>query len=77
VTKELPDLRSDPHAWFSASDVLGDGRLSRSEAINVLLSQFPLDVGVFNREMERRWPGFDTDGDGYVTREEFFRPNSV
>lgn len=75
--KVLPDLRADPHAWFSASDVLGDGRLSRSEVINVLLSQFPLDVAIFQREMEQRWPGFDPNGDGYVTREEFFEPSTV
>jgi hypothetical protein len=75
--RDLPDLRTDPHAWFSASDVLGDGRLSLSEAMNVLLSQFPLDVSIFEKEMERRWPGFDPDGDGYVTKQEFFEPTSV
>lgn len=75
-TRVLPDLDQEPEAWFSASDVKGDGRLSKQETINLLLSQYPLDVAKFEEEMERRWPQFDPDGDGYVTRIEFFAPGT-
>ena len=42
--------------WFRTCDVKGDGYLSKQEVINVLLSQFPLDVDRFEARMEDAWP---------------------
>ena len=85
--------------WFRTCDVKGDGYLSKQEVINVLLSQFPLDVDRFEARMEDAWPQVDPNGDGYcldgrarclsflrgpisllgdgyVSRDEFFAPET-
>ena len=49
--RRLPPISSDPEGWFHAVDVEGDGRLSRSQVTEVLLTQFPLDVNRFEARM--------------------------
>ncbi|EOD03787.1 hypothetical protein EMIHUDRAFT_221965 [Emiliania huxleyi CCMP1516] len=68
----LPSLERQPEVWFRTCDVKGDGYLSKQEVINVLLSQFPLDVDRFEARMEDAWPQVDPNGDG----DEFFAPET-
>jgi len=72
----LPSLERQPEVWFRTCDVKGDGYLSKQEVINVLLSQFPLDVDRFEARMEDAWPQVDPNGDGYISRDEFFAPET-
>jgi len=39
----VPDLRADPAAWWRVVDVNGDGKLSRTEVLEALKAQLPID----------------------------------
>jgi len=72
----LPSLSADPDGWFRCVDFEGDGRLSKAQVLDVLTTQFPLDVDKFEETMEQLWPRWDPDGSGFVTRTEFATPGS-
>ena len=42
--------------------------------MEALVTQFPLDVERFEQALEQLWPRWDHDGDGAISRAEFFRP---
>jgi len=73
----LPSLATDAEAWFAAVDFEGDGRLSKAQVLQVMLTQFPLDVPKFEAKMDELWPTFDKTGSGYVSRAEFFAPGGL
>ena len=70
-TMRLPSLTEDGGAaWFCAVDYDGSGRLSKAQVLQVLLTQFPLDVPKFEAKLEEFWPRFDRDGTGHVSHSE-------
>lgn len=53
----VPDIRSDPESWFRAVDIDGDGRLSRSEVVECLKAQLPVDNQALDQALDdpRHW----------------------
>lgn len=72
----VPSLSSDPGGWFECVDVEGDGRLSKAQVLEVLTTQFPLDMDKAEGAIDELWPRWDLDGSGYVTRAEFSTPQT-
>lgn len=72
----VPSLSVDPEGWFRCVDVEGDGKLSKEQVSDVLLTQFPLDVAKFEAAMEKLWKRWDSDGSGYITQDEFYLPST-
>ncbi len=76
ATRTLPSIRDDPHGWFACVDVEGDGRLSKVQVREALVTQFPLDTSKFDGVIDTLWARWDHDGSGFVSREEFADPDS-
>jgi N-acetylgalactosamine-6-sulfatase len=66
VTQQAARPAIDRNAIFDRKDSNGDEMLTLEE----YLDRFPDQA-----EGRRRFPGFDKDGDGQLSREEFVRPN--
>ena len=73
--KEVPRASEDPDGWFFCVDVEGDGRLSRTQVLNVLLTQFPLDWRKTEEALPTLWERWDRDGSGFISRQEFMDPD--
>ena len=73
--KEVPVASEDPDGWFFCVDVEGDGRLSRTQVLNVLLTQFPLDWRKTEEALPTLWERWDRDGSGFISRQEFMDPD--
>eukprot|EP00966_Prymnesium_polylepis_P146749 3389667-Prymnesium_polylepis.1 len=70
----VPKLEEDPEGWFRLLDIEGEDRLDKSQVLQVLLTQFPLDVVKFEASLNELWPKFDTKKTGFVSRDDFFAP---
>ncbi|KAL1527443.1 hypothetical protein AB1Y20_016109 [Prymnesium parvum] len=70
----VPKLESDPEGWFRLLCLEGEDRLDKAQVMQVLLTQFSLDVLKFEASLNELWPTFDTEGTGFITREAFFAP---
>jgi hypothetical protein len=64
----------DPGGWFFAVDVSGQGRLSRREVLNVLLTQFPIDLDRLEANLSTLWQKWDVDGSGFISQRDFVDP---
>ena len=73
--KEVPLASEDPDGWFFCVDVEGDGRLSRTQVLNVLVSTFPLDWRKTEEALPTLWERWDRDGSGFISRQEFMDPD--
>ena len=73
--KEVPLASEDPDGWFFCVDVEGDGRLSRTQVLNVLVTQFPLDWRKTEEALPTLWERWDRDGSGFISRQEFMDPD--
>ena len=73
--KEVPVASEDPDGWFFCVDVEGDGRLSRTQVLNVLVSTFPLDWRKTEEALPTLWERWDRDGSGFISRQEFMDPD--
>mmetsp|Transcript_15528 Transcript_15528/g.40122 ORF Transcript_15528/g.40122 Transcript_15528/m.40122 type:complete len:451 (-) Transcript_15528:392-1744(-) len=71
---EVPTVTEDPGGWFFCVDVDGAGRLSRREVLNVLVTQFPIDLEKLEANLATLWSRWDIDGSGFLTREDFVDP---
>lgn len=71
--ERLPLLSEDAEGWFRCV-ALGRGELGKSQVMEALVTQFPLDVERFEEALEQLWPRWDHDQDGAISRAEFFRP---
>eukprot|EP00927_Polykrikos_kofoidii_P056864 TRINITY_DN50952_c0_g1_i1.p1 TRINITY_DN50952_c0_g1~~TRINITY_DN50952_c0_g1_i1.p1 ORF type:complete len:341 (+),score=63.70 TRINITY_DN50952_c0_g1_i1:137-1024(+) len=73
----VPSILEDPHGWFKACDVDGDGRLSRDEIVEALKAQLPLDTAKVERLVRDNdadaWASWDADGSGFVEYNEIIR----
>jgi hypothetical protein len=69
----IPDIRSDPRAWFRFFDVNRSGHLERNEVIQAFLRTFgaTCDAAVLTSVVTELWPIFDHDGSGTITEVEF------
>jgi hypothetical protein len=74
---ELPDIRADPAAWFKIVDMDGDGKLSRTEIIDALKAQLPIDCKRLDMEAKALWAVWDKDGSGFIEEAEFFGPEGM
>jgi Ca2+-binding EF-hand superfamily protein len=78
---EVPDIRSDPDGWFEAVDIDGDGRLSRMEVVECLKEQLPIDNAALDAALADAghwmWQQWDTDGNGYIERQELLSPEGL
>ena len=70
----VPLLAEDPEGWFRCVDHHGRSELSKAQVADALVTQFPLDVPHFEKALEKLWPRWDHNGDGSISRAEFFRP---
>ena len=69
--KEVPKLAEDPDAWFKCVDSDNSGFLSRTEVVDALKAQLPLDWERFEKEMvPEMWKRWDHNDDGKLTLEE-------
>jgi len=70
----IPDVRTDPEGWFSAVDVDRNNHLSRSEAIEAIKAQFPVDVAALDAAVSDPqhwlWQQWDSNGSGTLERNE-------
>jgi len=70
----VPDVRTNPDAWFTAVDVDGNNKLSRFEAIEALKAQFALDVAGLDAAVADpdhwMWQQWDVDRSGTLERNE-------
>ena len=72
--QRLPKIADDAEGWFRCVDHRGTNQLDRQQVFEALVTQFPLDVERFDAALGELWPRWDTDGDGAISRAEFFRP---
>ena len=70
--RRVPDIRSDPDAWFGTVDVDGDGQLSHAEVVEALKATLPVDPYAFDRAAAEPgwWAQYDQDGSGYIEKHE-------
>jgi len=73
--RRVPDIRTDPDAWFGTVDLDGDGRLSREEVVECFKAQLPVDLAAMDRAAadDVWWSQWDTDGSGFIERHELPR----
>ena len=67
----VPDVSADPDGWFRCVDVEGDGRLSRLQVVNVLVSQFPVDQVRLEAALPELWKRWDVGESGAINQREF------
>ena len=72
--RALPKVSDDPDGWFFCVDVEGDGRLSRQQVLNVLVTQFAIDLDKLEAAMPSLWARWDIDGSGFVSKLDFLHP---
>lgn len=73
TVKQLPRLdrsREAMTAWFNAADYVGDGRLSRTEAMQVLKAQYRLDWRSLEQHIGELWVRWDANRSGYIDFED-------
>ena len=76
----LAHLLTVPHGLdshcgqFFAVDVSGQGKLSRREVLNVLVTQYPIDLDRLEANLPTLWSKWDVDGSGFINREDFVDP---
>ena len=71
----VPKISEDVDGWFFCVDAEGDGRLSRQQVLNVLVSQFPIDLAKLEEVVPVLWERWDADASGYISKEEFLDPD--
>ncbi len=75
---DVPALKvGDPAAadmWFSYLDSDNDGSLSYDEILDGLKAQIPLEWPQIECDVDAKWGRWDKNGDGTISKEEFFRP---
>jgi len=77
-TKSVPVPRPETNAeeWFRFVDVDGNGRLTKTEVVNVFAAQLSLDVGQLSSTLDKLWSKWDTNNNGTISMEEMLKPKT-
>lgn len=69
----VPDVTTDPFAWFRVVDWDGNGKLSKKEVVEALKAQLPVDYRQLDAEIDdprspfnSYWKKWDRDGSGTI-----------
>lgn len=62
--------RASLRRWFAAVDVDGDGKLSKEEVLNAMLSEVQADSHRLRRDVDALWARWDRDRSGYLDQNE-------
>ena len=74
----VPDIRSDPQAWFRFFDKSRSGALEKNECVDAFAQTFTsCDHSTLAAVVDNLWPLFDPDGSGSITMQEFTAPNGL